>query len=87
MKTIEINTNDKAKVILTPEGNAHYLKYFSNIAARQGVKLRTVYIPLKPDSYGWVEFPFRHLMRIFGDQRGDGNPRQMFVDNVIVIKQ
>ena len=87
MRSTEININDTASVILTPDGIAYYRKHFSDIASRQGVKLKTMYIPLEPDSQGWVEFPLRHLMCIFGAEMGGRSPRQMFVDNVILIKQ
>ncbi len=71
------NINDRATVTLTPAGSAQWAAYHSQFGRPDLFKTPT----------GRYEAPFWELMGIFGAKMFMGCTEQMFVDNVIEMKE
>ncbi len=78
---MKMNINDYALVQLTEDGIAQHVAYFESI----GMTEKDAAESLQHASVGDGRYRFQiwELMKIFGDQKSNGNTKQMFTKNVV----
>lgn len=79
MKEIKFNINDDVKVRLTKDGLVQLKKWYADL------NILKYYKDADIDRNGYSTFQFWDLMNKFGDEMYNGNPKQMFVNNKIVL--